>query len=461
MTRETSKKYIVLAAVIALIGIGGLLLALRVNADATAPTEAAAPPDPYEVEDDLVKLLPATAATAGILTQPTRPSTHPSTLTLSGRTDLDQERVTHVHAQFPGRVVQVGGNPKRPDQPLQLGDLVQGPPAGSTGPNGGRGTILCRIESVDLAQAKSAYLQARVQLAVDNKAVELTQKLFDKNVVAEKALLDVKSTQEKDRAAFEGTLQQLRIFGLNDADITKIEQQQGAERMTYDLTSPRTGMIVEKGVVGGELTDPTLNLFTVADTSTLWVWGDVYERDLPRVRVGQKMEVTLTSDPTRGLSCKVDWISPVIDASTRSIKIRGSLDNKEGKLLAQMYATVVVTINDAAGAIEIPATAVVTHGERSFAFVQEPSEADKRVFRRVPVTVEPINAGPGLESAPSAQMTGPNDVPPMQQVVRVTAGLSLNQQVVTAGALGLFDEMQTQQKNEQQQRESQPTQTQK
>jgi len=86
-------------------------------------------------------------------------------------------------------------------------------------------------------------------------------------------------------------------------------------------------MIVEKGVVGGELADPTLNLFTVADTSNLWVWGDVYERDRPRVKEGQKMKVILTSDPDHPYSCTVKWISPVIDVNTRSIKIRGELDN--------------------------------------------------------------------------------------------------------------------------------------
>ena len=89
----------------------------------------------------------------------------PSTLTLSGRTDLDQERVTHVHAQFPGKVVQVG----TPDHPLQLGDKVKGPE------NKGTPDTLCVIESTDLANAKAAYLQADVQLTLDNDNLARTK----------------------------------------------------------------------------------------------------------------------------------------------------------------------------------------------------------------------------------------------------------------------------------------------
>ena len=97
--------------------------------------------------------------------------------------------------------------------------------------------------------------------------------------------------------------------------------------MTYTgLTSPlRSGMIVQKRAWSGvNWLTPTLNLFTVADTSKLWVWGDVYERDRPRVKEGQKVKVILTSDPEHPPhDCTVKWISPVIDINTRAIRIRG------------------------------------------------------------------------------------------------------------------------------------------
>ena len=249
------------------------------------------------------------------------------------------------------------------DRPLQLGDSVKGPE------NKGVPDTLCSIESTDLANAKAAYLLADVQLKVDLENLARTQELLKKQILAEKYLLDAQAAVTKDRAIEDASRQQLLIFGLTDDDIKGISKQEGKQRMTYTLTSPRTGMIVEKGVVGGELADPTLNLFTVADTSTLWVWGDVYERDRPRVKEGQKMKVILSSDPDHPRFCTVKWISPVIDATTRSIRIRGELDNKDGQLLAQMYATVVVTVSDGNSSIVVPADAVVRQGPDSFVFV--------------------------------------------------------------------------------------------
>ena len=270
--------------------------------------------------------------------------------------------------------------------------------------------------------------------------------MLKKQVLAEKYRLDAQAAVTKDSATLDAARQQLLIFGLTEEGIRQISRQEGKERMTYSLTSPRTGMIVEKGVVGGELADPTLNLFTVADTSTLWVWGDVYERDRPRVKEGQKMKVILTSDPEHPRDCTVRWVSPVIDATTRSIKIRGDLDNTDGHLLAQMYATVVVTVDDGRNSIIVPADAVVRKGAEAFVFVEVDSNHDRTLYKRTRVTVEPINAGPGLEALSAV---GGDQVADAlgkgAQHVRVTDGLKPGEQIVGSGALGLFNQIEEQQ----------------
>ncbi|HZL37002.1 MAG TPA: efflux RND transporter periplasmic adaptor subunit [Tepidisphaeraceae bacterium] len=445
----TKRNKQILGSLIALVIVlgGALALVHDVHAQAKALAQGTPPPpDPYAIKGDTISLSADTAKTAGIETQEVKAADIPSTLTLSGHTDLDQEKVTHVHAQFPGKVVHVGP---------QLGDKVLGPEA-KGGP-----TILCSIESTDLAQAKAGYLQAQVQLKLDEDNLGRTRELLKKQILAEKYLLDAQSAVTKSRAILDASRQQLLVFGLSDKDIEGIGQQIGKQRMTYNLTSPRTGMIVEKGVVGGELADPTLNLFTVADTSDLWVWGDVYERDRPRVKEGQSMKVILTSDPEHPRDCKVEWISPVIDVSTRSIKIRGRLDNHDGRLLAQMYATVVVTVSSGKDSLIVPAAAVVRKGPDAYVFVESGSSKGGLTFRRARVKVESIDAGPGLEATPPAESNrladgAPGALAPVQ-MLRVTGGLSSGQQVVKSGSLGLFDEMESREHNQQQQLQSQPT----
>lgn len=430
---KTAKQIVLSIVTAAGVAVGALALTYQVRAQEKA-TKSSEPSgnDPYQVAGDSISMSLDTARTAGIQTVEVKATDIPGTLTLSGRTDLDQEKVTHVHAQFPGKVVHVGP---------QLGDKVLGPEA-KGGP-----TVLCSIESTDLAQAKAGYLQAQVQLKLDEDNLARTRVLLTKQILAEKYLLDAQSAVTKSRAILDADRQQLLVFGLSDKDIQAIPTQVGRQRMNYNLTSPRTGMIVEKGVVGGELADPTLNLFTVADTSDLWVWGDVYERDRARVKEGQTMKVILTSEPEHPRTCKVEWISPVIDASTRSIKIRGRLDNRDGHLLAQMYATLVVVVNDGKGSLVLPATAVVRKGPIAYVFVQTSSAGSAPTFRRTHVTVEPIDAGPGLESAPAAESNLPPADPSLSsapiQLLRVTQGLEPGEQVVRNGALGLFNEMES------------------
>jgi multidrug efflux pump subunit AcrA (membrane-fusion protein) len=456
MTRKL--KLMLITAIAVVVMGGGIFLVIR---QVYGAADADKKPDDcglYKVDGETISASRAAATTAGIDDDfVVKTENIPSTLTLSGRTDLDQNRVTHVHAQFPGRVVRVG----TPDKPLQLGDKVRGPDS-----KGGPDT-LCTIESTDLANAKAAYLQADVQLKLDRENLVRTQTLLNKQVLAEKYLLDAQAAVTKDAAIQDAARQQLLVFGLTDADIKNISSQQGKARMTYNLTSPSSGMIVEKGVVGGELADPTLNLFTVADTSRLWVWGDVYERDRPRVKEGQKMTVILTSDPDHprvyvkeGVKppefITVRWISPVIDVNTRAIKIRGELDNSDGRLLAQMYATLIVTVNDGSGSIVVPADAVVRKGPQAYVFVRVnpeksgKAEAEKDVvtWRRTRVKVEPISAGPGLESIPVVSRNALTHIaggPVEKAQLRVIEGLAPGQHIVQSGALGLFNEMEQQQ----------------
>jgi len=435
MKKSTAYLWVV-AAVVALAAFLFLLRGqLAGRASAQSAPGPAGPASGFKVHDEQIDVPNSAVTVAGIKTMTVKQQAFPVVLSLSGKTGLDMELVAHVHAQFGGKVVQVVP---------QLGDVVKGPEA----PGGP--TQLCVIESADLAGAKSDYQKAQVQLKLDQDNLVRTQELVKSTVLAEKFLLDAQSAVTKDAADFDAARQRLKVFGLSDPDIEAVAGQEGKARMDYAITSPRSGVIAEKGVAGGEIADPTINLFTVADTSKLWLWGDVYERDRHRLKEGRKVVVYLTSAPDVPHETTIDWISPVLDANTRSIRIRCSLDNKDGKMLAEMYATLMITVDEGRDAIIIPADAVVRKRADAFVFVKAGVTGDMTVFLRRAVKVEPVDAGPGLSAAPPAQSSNdptlvPGSVEAAAQELRVISGLQPGDSIVQRGALGLFNEMESQQ----------------
>jgi multidrug efflux pump subunit AcrA (membrane-fusion protein) len=164
-------------------------------------------------------------------------------------------------------------------------------------------------------------------------------------------------------------------------------------------------------------------------------------------------EVFFTSEPDRARESRIDWISPVLDPNTHSIKLRGLLDNRDGHILSDMYGTMVVTVDDGKKSIVVPASAVEQEEENAFVFVQIGQKDNASVFRRTPVKVEPVDVGFGAADAASAaagsaaRNTGNSE--PSSGSVRIIDGLHPDDLIVISGGVGLLNEMK-EQENEQQ-----------
>jgi cobalt-zinc-cadmium efflux system membrane fusion protein len=369
-----------------------------------APAEL---PSPYQVAGERITVPTELMGDADLEWRQINLVTAPHSLTLTGRTGLNMETVAHVHTQFPGRLMTLGP---------ALGASVVGPSGGQPG------TLLCQIESVDLAQAKSDYEKARVQVSVDQDTRSRTALLVQSGVVSDKAQFDAENAVRRSQADLEAARQRLMVFGLTEADLPAIEHQLGRQRMLYDIVSPRDGVISEKNCTPGELADTTVNLFTIADMASLWVWGDVYERDWAKVRVGQPMTVYISGAPGEPVRCSIDWISPVIDGPSRCVRVRGTIANPDRRLLADMYATVTVTLDTGDNALVVPKTAVVRRGDGGAAaslFVRVGADERTTTWERRAVRVEAIDAATD----------------------RVIAGLSPGDIVLTRGGLRLAEEM--------------------
>jgi Cu(I)/Ag(I) efflux system membrane fusion protein len=166
----------------------------------------------------------------------------------------------------------------------------------------------------------------------------------------------------------ESARKRLALWGISAAEIAAIEKC-GEPNTTLQLKSPVTGVVVEKKLDPGQMVQPGMMLFRVADLSTVWINADVYEYELPLIQTGQPVVVTLTAYPDRKLDGAVDFIYPYLENKTRTTTVRVVLPNPEGLLKPGMYANAEFQ-RDLGKQLLIPAAALFNTGIRQYVFVQ-------------------------------------------------------------------------------------------
>ena len=131
----------------------------------------------------------------------------------------------------------------------------------------------------------------------------------------------------------------LLLLGVSQQEIDGIVAS-GQPSSRLVLRSPQAGYVVEKKTVLGASVEAKMTLFEVADLSTVWIEADVYEKDIPFLQVGQKVETTVAASPNRTFTGRLALIYPQLEAATRTNRVRIKLDNAEQELRPGMFATV-------------------------------------------------------------------------------------------------------------------------
>ncbi len=249
-----------------------------------------------------------------------------------------------------------------------------------------KGQVLMLINSPDVAQAFSDYQKAQADEVLAQKELARSQELYAKGAIAQRDLDAAQDAARKTQVDVTAAADRAQALGGNLS----------APSPVIALRAPISGTIVEQNVTGGtgvRSLDNSPNLFTVADLSRVWVLCDVYENDLPRVRLGDLAEVRLDAYPEKAFRGRVGNISRVLDPATRTAKVRLELGNPGGLMRVGMFVTATFHGPEMDSVPTVPATAVIRLHDRDWVFIPEGGN----VFRRVPVQAGQVLGNQWLE----------------------------------------------------------------
>ncbi|MEI6091124.1 MAG: efflux RND transporter periplasmic adaptor subunit [bacterium] len=259
------------------------------------------------------------------------------------------------------------------DYEAQVGSLVQGRVRKvfvKIGDFVKAGQVIMTVEGFDIGSLKAGYMKAKAELDYAKANYDRQKKLFDEKIGSQKVVLETQAEYQKALAEFRAEDNKIHSVGLSDDDVTNGKTADEHTASTLPIKSPISGVVVERNVVIGQLVDPTLNAFKVINNSSLWVDGQIYEKDLNKINRKTKAVFTTSTYPGEEFDGNVIYIGQTVDESSRTIMIRGEFRNKNNKLKPQMFGELQLPIGENAMAIIIPEEAVVKDADLYYVFVQ-------------------------------------------------------------------------------------------
>jgi membrane fusion protein, heavy metal efflux system len=383
-------------------GAGVWVAKSRTNSEVRDPHKAAANPS----KKTQGVFYPTSAQWGTLTIEPVQQRVFRSEQVTEGKIAVDEDRSTPIFSPYAGRVMKLFGKP---------GDTVK------------VGDPLFTVQATDMVQAQNDFISAatalnkarssqnlaeiidkRQRLLYEGKAVPLKE-VQNARAVLEAAENDFRSAE----VALEASRNRLRILGKTDQEITDFQEKGTIDPATL-IIAPIAGTIVQRKVgpgqyVGSGQTDP---VFIIGDLSTVWVVAYIRETEAPIVRVGQQIHFTVLAYPDRSFPAKISYVAASLDATTRRLLVRATVNNVDGLFKPEMFASVKILTGESDNALAIARDAIIYEGDVARVWVVREKDNEKAIeLRRIKV---------GLTSG---------------NMVEVLKGLAPGDRVVTKGSL--------------------------
>ena len=232
-----------------------------------------------------------------------------------------------------------------------------------------------------LQQSQTSHVNGRIEnlyvtfTGESVKEGQLIARIYSPDLLtAQQELLEAAKLQDMQPLLLDAAKEKLRLWKVSEEQIDKILQSNSVSPYV-NIHANTGGVVIAKNVNQGDYISQGSVLYTISNLSRLWAIFDAYETDLPFLKVGDQLEYTLQSVPGKVYKGRIAFINPIIDASSRTAKVRVEADNRDRNLKPEMYATAQITapLKGYGKEMVIPKSAVLWTGKRSIVYVKQPN----------------------------------------------------------------------------------------
>ena len=274
------------------------------------------------------------------------------TIELPGEVQVNGDTTAHVAPRVGGLVREVFKS---------LGDRVR------------TGELMAVFESRELADIKATFLAAYERLGLAQALFEREERLWKQKISSEQDYLDARNTLAEARIELRSAEQKLHALGFTQEELTALPNRHDATFTEYRITAPFGGTVIEKHITLGETIAADESVFTIADLSTVWIDLSVYQKDLGKIRGGQKVAITAAPHEEHETMAVIDFVQPLVGEATRTALARIIMPNPDGRWSPGIFVTGSVVREEVGVTVRVPSSAVIPLGDdESVVFVQTP-----------------------------------------------------------------------------------------
>jgi membrane fusion protein, heavy metal efflux system len=311
----------------------------RANAGPSAGSKSGAPAQSSSTE--IVELSDAQLGMVSI--GPVSEHAFPIQTEAVGNIDFNEDMSAQVFPPYQGRIVKLFA---------MLGDNVK------------RGQPLLTIESPDLIQAESGLIAAAGVSDLTTHTLERAKQLFEVQGMAEKDLQQAISDQQTAEGALKAARDAVALFGKSELEIDRMVKTRTIDPYLV-VPSPITGRVTARTAAPGDFVQPgnAPAPYSVADISRIWMNASVTESDMPRVRKGQPIHVSVMAYPGRVFDGEISMVGATVDPQLHRGLVRAEIDDPKHELLPGMFASFVIVTGAPVSAVAVPVDGVVREGD--------------------------------------------------------------------------------------------------
>lgn len=265
-------------------------------------------------------------------------------LDLPGRVEADPQHLVHIYAPLSGRLMNLRITP---------------------GQEIARGQAIATLQSGDVAQARADYEKAHIEQLRADHALDRGKLLYAHEVMSQADLQDLQAVDDAAHSEQARAIQRVHELGFSEKGTTD----------TTAITAPITGTVLDVSTASGEMQrslETANGIATIANLDTVWVTGDIFERDLALVKLHSQVTITFPAYPGQTFSGTIANIGDSLDPATHALKLRVVLPNPGHRLKPAMFATLRIA-RPVQSRILLPESAVLHDGDATQVYVPAPN----------------------------------------------------------------------------------------